>query len=122
VYAAFDARDAEAIAECMHPEVDWRGAWKGGRMRGRADVLAYRRRQFVAIDPRATPERFTERDDGPTAVDVDQVVRSPAGDVLGDRRWCTSTRGATARWSGGTRRTARSATPARRCAPAESYR
>jgi hypothetical protein len=86
MYAAFDARDVDAIAAALHPEVDWPNAWEGGRLRGRAEVLAYWRRQFAEIDPRVTPERFAERDDGRIAVDVHQVVRSPDGDVLADRR------------------------------------
>jgi ketosteroid isomerase-like protein len=86
MYAAFDARDVDAIAAALHPEVDWPNAWEGGRLRGRADVLAYWRRQFAELDPRVTPERFAERDDGRIAVDVHQVVRSPDGDVLADRR------------------------------------
>jgi hypothetical protein len=49
-------------------------------------VLAYWRRQFEAIDPRVTPERLTEHDDGRIAVDVHQVVRSLEGEVLADRR------------------------------------
>ena len=51
MYAAFGARDVEAIAGFMHPDVDWPNAWEGGRLRGHADVLAYWRRQFGQIDP-----------------------------------------------------------------------
>jgi ketosteroid isomerase-like protein len=86
MYAAFDARDVEAIVGAMHPDVDWPNAWEGGRLRGRADVLAYWRRQFEAIDPRVTPEGFAERPDGRIAVDVHQVVRSLDGELLADRR------------------------------------
>src|SRR5215210_8441683 len=86
MYAAFDVRDVETIARVLHPDVDWPNAWEGGRVRGRAEVLAYWRRQFEQIDPRVTPEAFSEREDGRVAVDVHQVVRSPGGDVLADRR------------------------------------
>jgi ketosteroid isomerase-like protein len=86
MYAAFDARDVEAIGRFLHPDVDWPNAWEGGRLRGHAPVLAYWRRQFEAIDPRVTPERLTEHDDGRIAVDVHQVVRSLEGEVLADRR------------------------------------
>jgi ketosteroid isomerase-like protein len=86
MYAGFDARDVEAIAHFMHPDVDWPNAWEGGRLRGHADVLAYWRRQFEAIDPRVTPEAFSERADGRIAVDVHQVVRSLDGELLADRR------------------------------------
>jgi ketosteroid isomerase-like protein len=86
MYAAFDARDVEAIADFMHPDIDWPNAWEGGRLRGHADVLAYWRRQFEAIDPRVTPEGLSERADGRIAVDVHQVVRSLDGELLADRR------------------------------------
>jgi hypothetical protein len=86
MYAAFGARDIERIAESIHPDVDCPNAWEGGRLRARADVLAYWRRQFGQIDPRVTPEGFSERDDGRVAVDVHQVVRSLDGEVLADRR------------------------------------
>jgi ketosteroid isomerase-like protein len=86
MYAAFDARDVEVIAEVLHPDVDWPNAWEGGRVRGHAAVLAYWRRQFAAINPRVTPEGFAARDDGRIAVDVHQVVRSLDGELLADRR------------------------------------
>jgi ketosteroid isomerase-like protein len=86
LYAAFDARDVAAVAEALHPDVDWPNAWEGGRLRGRDAVLAYWRRQFAEIDPRVTPEAITERADGRFAVAVHQVVRSPGGEVLADRR------------------------------------
>jgi ketosteroid isomerase-like protein len=85
-YRAFNDRELDAAVELMHPEVDWPNAWEGGRLRGRAEVLAYWRRQFAEIDPRVTPERFAERDDGRIAVDVHQVVRSLDGELLADRR------------------------------------
>jgi ketosteroid isomerase-like protein len=34
MYAAFDARDVEAVAEVLHPDVDWPNAWEGGRVAG----------------------------------------------------------------------------------------
>jgi hypothetical protein len=86
MYAAFNARDVEAIAAFMHPAVDWPNAWEGGRLRGRDDVLAYWRRQFAEIDPRVTPQGFAEQDDGRIAVEVHQVVRSQEGEVIADRR------------------------------------
>ena len=86
LYAAFDARDVEAVAGALHPDVDWPNAWEGGRLRGRDAVRAYWRRQFAEIDPQVTPERFTERDDGRIAIDVHQVIRSPDGALLADGR------------------------------------
>ena len=84
LYAAFDARDVEAVAGALHPDVDWPNAWEGGRVRGRDAVRAYWTRQFAEIDPRVTPTAFATRPGGRLAVDVHQVVRSPAGDLLSE--------------------------------------
>jgi ketosteroid isomerase-like protein len=86
LYAAFADRDVEAVAAALQPDVDWPNAWEGGRLHGRDAVRAYWRRQFAAIDPHVTPIRFTARDDGRIAIDVHQVVRSPDGALLSDRR------------------------------------
>jgi hypothetical protein len=83
-YDAFNARDIDAALALMHDDVDWPNAFEGGRVRGRSEVRAYWTRQFAQVDPRVTPRAFTARDDGRIAVDVHQVVRSPAGDVLSD--------------------------------------
>jgi hypothetical protein len=95
MYAAFGARDVEAIAGFTHPDVDWPNAWEGGRLRGHADVLAYWRRQFGQIDPRVTPRR------SPSAT----TAGSPSGCTRSSARsrarcsptggWSTSTRCAT---------------------------
>jgi hypothetical protein len=83
-YEAFNARDVEAVVALMHPDVDWPNAFEGGRVHGHDEVRAYWARQFAQIEPTVTPERFTERADGRIAVDIHQVVRSPAGEVLSD--------------------------------------
>jgi hypothetical protein len=65
VYAAFNARDVEAVIEVMHPEVDWPNVWEGGRVAGPDAVREYWTRQFAAIsgrvDPRASPMSRTAR-------------------------------------------------------------
>jgi hypothetical protein len=83
-YEAFNARDIDAALALMHADVDWPNAFEGGRVHGREAVHAYWTRQFAQIDPRVTPLAFARRDDGRVAVDVHQVVRSPAGDVMSD--------------------------------------
>ena len=83
-YEAFNARDVDAAVALMHPDVDWPNAFEGGRVRGHDEVRAYWTRQFQQIEPTVTPRAFTRRPDGRIAVDVHQVVRSPAGDVLAD--------------------------------------
>jgi hypothetical protein len=84
LYAAFNARDVDAVIAALHPAVDWPNAWEGGRLHGRDAVREYWARQFAEIDPHVEPRAFTATEDGRVAVEVHQVVRSPAGDVLAD--------------------------------------
>jgi ketosteroid isomerase-like protein len=74
-YAAFNARDIEAVLELMHPEVDWPNAWEGGRVIGREAVRDYWRRQFEQILGTVEPKRFDRDPDGVITVTVHQVVR-----------------------------------------------
>jgi hypothetical protein len=72
MYAAFNARDVEALFAVMVPEVDWPTAWEGGRAVGYDEVRDYWTRQWAEIDSRVEPLGFTARPDGTVAVDVDQ--------------------------------------------------
>lgn len=83
-YAAFNARDIEAVLAVMHPDVDWPSAWEGGRVRGHNEVRKYWTRQWKVIDPTVTPERIVMEDDGCSAVRVHQVVRDLQGNVIAD--------------------------------------
>jgi ketosteroid isomerase-like protein len=74
-YQAFNDRDIETALELIHPDVDWPNAWEGGRVRGRAAVREYWKRQFAAISSDVQAERFTSEPDGSVTVDVHQVVR-----------------------------------------------
>ena len=84
-YAAFNARDIDAVLAVMHSDVDWPNGMEGGRVYGHAGVRDYWTRQWSLIDPRVEPVRFTTEEDGRIAVDVHQVVRDLGGTVLGDR-------------------------------------
>jgi hypothetical protein len=86
VYAAFNARDVEAVLEAMTEDVDWPNAWEGGRVHGREGVRGYWTRQWAAIDPSVEPVGFSTRPDGSVAVDVDQAVRSLDGELVGEGR------------------------------------
>jgi len=86
LYAAFDARDVEAVLGALAPDVDWPNAWEGGRLHGREAVRDYWTRQWAEIDPRVEPLAITSEPDGRVAVEVHQVVRSLAGEVLGEGR------------------------------------
>jgi ketosteroid isomerase-like protein len=85
VYAAFNARDVEAVIATLHPDVDWPNAFEGGRVTGRDDVRDYWRRQFEQIDPHVEPRRFAAAPDGRVAVTVHQRVRALDGTLLDDR-------------------------------------
>ncbi len=74
-YAAFNARDIEAVLELMHPEVDWPNAWVGGRVVGREAIRDYWSRLFEQILGTVEPVGFDRDPDGNITVAVHQVVR-----------------------------------------------
>jgi ketosteroid isomerase-like protein len=84
VYAAFNARDVDAVLATLHPDVDWPNAFEGGRVTGRDEVRDYWRRQFEQIDPRVEPHGFSDAGAGRVAVAVHQVVRALDGTLLAD--------------------------------------
>jgi hypothetical protein len=85
LYAAFNARNVDAVLAALHPDVDWPNAFEGGRVVGRAQVRDYWRRQFAQIDPRVEPRSFADAGDGRVAVTVHQLVRDLDGTLLADR-------------------------------------
>jgi hypothetical protein len=85
-YAAFNARDLDAAVQGLHPDVDWPNAIDGGRVRGHEEVREYWKRQFETIDPHVEPQAFSEDEQGRIVVEVHQVVRDLAGDVIADQR------------------------------------
>jgi hypothetical protein len=83
-YAAFNARDIDAILLVMHPQVKWTKAWEGDYAIGHDEVRAYWERQWKEIDPYVTPVGFRERENGTLEVEVDQLVKDLAGNILFD--------------------------------------
>lgn len=81
-YAAFNARDVDAVLAMMHAEVDWPNGMEGGRVHGHRAVREYWTRQWGLIDPRVEPRGFTVEADGRVTVTVHQVVRDLAGTLL----------------------------------------
>jgi hypothetical protein len=81
MYAAFNARDIDALLEQMTPDLDWPNAWESGRVHGHEEVRDYWSRQWSVIDPSVEPVAFNARPDRSVAVEVDQVVRGPDGAV-----------------------------------------
>jgi ketosteroid isomerase-like protein len=84
LYAAFNARDIDAVLERLHPDVDWPNAWEGGRVRGHEAVREYWTRQWQALDSRATPTGDTPTSDGRTAVSVHLVGHDHDGNLVFD--------------------------------------
>ena len=85
LYTAFNARDIDRVLAAMTADVDWPNGMEGTREIGHEAVRAYWVRQWAIIDPTVEPLRIVDRDDGATAVQVHQVVRNLAGQVLNDR-------------------------------------
>jgi len=81
-YAAFNARDIDAVLTMMHPEVDWPNGWEGGRVHGNDGVREYWTRQWSVIDPHVQIVRFLPDPSRRTIVDVQSVVRDQAGNVI----------------------------------------
>jgi ketosteroid isomerase-like protein len=83
-YAAFNARDVDAVLAAMHPDVDWPNGMEGGRVRGHRAVRDYWMRQWAVIDPHVEPQRFTVEPDGRVVAEVHQVIRDLTGKVVKD--------------------------------------
>ena len=87
MYDAFNARDIDSILAAMTDDVDWPNAWEGGRLHGHEAVRHYWTRQWAAIDPHVAPVAIAPRvgadaDGARVAVEVEQVVRDLAGEVI----------------------------------------
>jgi len=83
-YMAFNARDIDAALATMTADVAWPKAFKGGFVRGHAEVRAYWTEQWREIDPHVEPMAFYPEEAGRILVDVHQVVRDLSGSVLAD--------------------------------------
>ena len=81
-YAAFNARNIDAILRMLHPEVKWSKAWEGDYANGHDEVSAYWERQWKEINPNVTPVHFHQREDGRLEVEVDQLVKDLEGNIL----------------------------------------
>jgi ketosteroid isomerase-like protein len=85
VYAAFNARDLDGVLALLHPDVDWPNGMEDGRVHGRQGVRGYWTRQWGLIDPHVDPRRFELDGSGRMVVDVHQVVRDRAGNIIRDQ-------------------------------------
>lgn len=85
-YAAFNSRDIPAALLLMTPDVAWPRAFKGGFVRGTAEVSAYWTEQWSEINPNVEPLSFTAEDGNRILVEVHQTVRALDGSLLADDR------------------------------------
>ena len=84
-YAAFNARDIDAVIAVLHPDVDWPNAWEGGRVRGHAAVRSIGPGSSRRSTRRVEPQSFALTPDGRVVIDVHQVVRDRTGAIIADR-------------------------------------
>lgn len=84
-YRAFNVRDIDSVLALMDCDVDWPNGWEGGRVHGHEAVREYWTRQWKAIDPIVEPRDFSIEEDGRTVVQVHQLVRDQAGNVIADQ-------------------------------------
>lgn len=86
MYAAFNARNADAVLVTMTDDVDWPKAFEGGRVVGRDAVKEYWLRQWKEIDPTVTPTKVELRGEDQYVVHVDQRVKDMEGKELDHRQ------------------------------------
>ena len=83
-YRDFNARNIDAVLASMTEDVEWPNGWEGGYVYRHEGVRYYWTRQWAALDPHVEPEAIHRLDDGRFAVEVHQVVRDRAGQLLFD--------------------------------------
>jgi ketosteroid isomerase-like protein len=84
-YAAFNARDINAVLSMMHPDVEWPNGMEGGYVYGHDGVRAYWTRQWDLIDPVVEPQALSTEPDGRILVVAHQRVLDKDGDTLCSR-------------------------------------
>jgi hypothetical protein len=83
-YRDFNARRLDAVLARMKPDVIWPNGMEGGFVHGHEGVRANWTRQWTEVDPHVEPLNITLYDDGRFVVEVHQVVRDMAGNLLLD--------------------------------------
>ena len=84
LYAAFNARDIDAVLLRLHDDVRWANGLTGGIVQGHVALRDYWTRQWTRTDPSVVPLQYVELPDGRMAVEVQQTIRDFAGVVLKD--------------------------------------
>ena len=84
-YAACNHQDVEALLALVSDDVGWPD--DAVRLHGKEQVRVYWEEQWARRRAHDEPLRFTELDDGRTAVHISQVVRSLDGSVISQGRF-----------------------------------
>ena len=80
-YSAYDSQDIEALVALVSDDVNWPDD-DAGRLHGKDEVRAYWTELWARTRTHDEPVAFSERNDGRTAVQISQVVRSPNGSAI----------------------------------------
>ena len=83
-YAAFNARDIDAVLDLMTDDVDWPNSMDNVRVFGKSAVRDYWTQQWTMIAPQVEPVTVQIESDGRVDVEVRQVVHDLAGSLLMD--------------------------------------
>jgi len=83
-YENFNKRNIDEVFSTMNADVNWPNGWEGGHVKGYDEIRDYWTRQWKEIDPEVTPIGFKELEDGKLEIEVHQVARNLAGEVLFD--------------------------------------
>ena len=83
-YAAFNARDIDGILAHLTLDVAWANGMEG-LLHGHDAARDYWTRQWTQIDPRVDPVSVTDLPDDRVDVEVHQVVKDMAGNVVAER-------------------------------------
>ena len=84
-YAAFNARNIDAVLAVMHKNVEWANGMEGGHVHGHEAVREYWTHQWSLINPHVEPERFQLDETGRIVVDVHQIVHDLDGNLMVDQ-------------------------------------
>lgn len=83
-YRFFNARQLDEVLACMIPSVVWPNGMEGGYVYGHQGVRDYWTRQWGLINPHVEPLRMELDVQGRIVVEVHQIVRDLAGNILID--------------------------------------
>ena len=83
-YTAFNARDIDTALSTMQPTAQWSNGWEGGYIKGHDEIRNYWTRQWKEINPIVEPVGLYERHNGSLEVQVHQLVKNLAGDIMFD--------------------------------------